>query len=57
MVIRNLQEAINLIIARVSALQEEASRSVANEEAIRVLTERLKALQRLLAKRKLEVVV
>ena len=38
-------------------LQEEASRSVANEEAIRVLTERLKALQRLLAKRKLEVVV
>jgi len=57
LVIRNLQEAINLIIARVIALQEEASRAAANEEAIRVLTERLKALRQLLAKRKLEVPV
>jgi hypothetical protein len=55
LVIRNLQEAINLIIARVTALQEEASRAAANEEAIRALTERLRALQQLLAKRKLEV--
>jgi hypothetical protein len=56
-VIGNLLEAINLLIARASALQEEASRAAANEEAIRVLTEALKARQQLLARRKLEVAV
>jgi uncharacterized tellurite resistance protein B-like protein len=52
--IKNLQDAIDAIISRLRDLQHEADKVQANEEAIRALTQRLTALQRLLSKRKAE---
>lgn len=52
LVIQNLQEAINDLLGRLTSLQEAADRAKANEDAIKQLNLRLRALQQLLAKRK-----
>jgi uncharacterized tellurite resistance protein B-like protein len=59
LVIENLQGAINGLVERIMALQEKASNlqskadsADASKEAIQVLSERLKYLQQLVAKRK-----
>lgn len=52
LVIINLQGALNKLIERVSNLQTVAADAEANKEAIRVLTEKMRYLQQLVAKRK-----
>ncbi len=52
LVIKNLQDFINIIIDHVNTLKKSASDSTANKEAIEVLTNRLKALQQTLSNRK-----
>lgn len=52
LVIANLQGALNKLIERVSKLQTVAADAEANKEAIRVLTEKMRYLQQLVAKRK-----
>jgi uncharacterized coiled-coil protein SlyX len=52
LVIANLQGALNKLIERVSNLQTVAADAEANKEAIRVLTEKMRYLQQLVAKRK-----
>jgi hypothetical protein len=51
LVVRNLQEAINVFVDRITLLQVSAEKAIANETAIQELNRRLKALQQLLAKR------
>ncbi len=52
LVIANLQGALNKLIERVANLQTVAADAEANKEAIRVLTEKMRYLQQLVAKRK-----
>lgn len=52
LVIKNLQEAITIIIDRLNDLEAAADVARVNEEAIRRLHDRLRALQQLLASRK-----
>lgn len=52
LVILNLQGALNKLIIRVEKLQTMAADAEANKEAIRVLTEKMRYLQQLVAKRK-----
>jgi uncharacterized tellurite resistance protein B-like protein len=52
LVIANLQGALNKLIERVTNLQTVAADAEANKEAIRVLTEKMRYLQQLVAKRK-----
>lgn len=52
LVITNLQGALNKLIERVANLQTVAADAEANKEAIRVLTEKMRYLQQLVAKRK-----
>jgi len=52
LVITNLQGALNKLIERVTSLQTVAANAEANKEAIRVLTEKMRYLQQLVAKRK-----
>jgi uncharacterized membrane protein YebE (DUF533 family) len=52
LVIANLQGALNKLIERVNNLQTVAADAEANKEAIRVLTEKMRYLQQLVAKRK-----
>ena len=52
LVIINLQGALNKLIERVANLQTVAADAEANKEAIRVLTEKMRYLQQLVAKRK-----
>jgi len=52
LVITNLQGALNKLIERVANLQTVAANAEANKEAIRVLTEKMRYLQQLVAKRK-----
>jgi uncharacterized tellurite resistance protein B-like protein len=52
LVIENLQGALNGLIARIETLQTAAADAEANREAIRTLTEKMRYLQQLIAKRK-----
>jgi uncharacterized tellurite resistance protein B-like protein len=52
LVIANLQGALNKLIERVANLQTVAADAEANKEVIRVLTEKMRYLQQLVAKRK-----
>ena len=52
LVITNLQGSLNKLIERVANLQTVAADAEANKEAIRVLTEKMRYLQQLVAKRK-----
>lgn len=52
LVIQNLQETINHLVDRMARLQEDAADAKANKEAIEQLNERLRNLQRILARRK-----
>jgi hypothetical protein len=48
LVIKNLQEAINMLIDRISVLEKKAKIAEANKEAINILRERLNNLQKVL---------
>ncbi len=52
LVIQNLQGALNQLIERIDNLQKAAADAETNREAIRILTEKMRYLQQLLAKRK-----
>ncbi|MEI8165281.1 MAG: hypothetical protein WCG26_02845 [Chloroflexales bacterium] len=52
LVIQNLQEAINLLIERMQMLQVAAADAETNREAIFHLSERLRSLQQIVARRK-----
>lgn len=52
LVIQNLQGALNQLIERVDNLQKAAADAESNREAIQILTEKMRYLQQLLAKRK-----
>jgi len=52
LVIKNLQEAINNLTDRISELESKANMAEANEEAIKILNERLLSLKRILKQRK-----
>ncbi|MFB2969045.1 hypothetical protein ACE1CD_08735 [Aerosakkonema sp. BLCC-F183] len=52
LVIQNLQGALNQLIQRIDNLQKAAADAETNREAIRILTEKMRYLQQLLAKRK-----
>ncbi|MFB2877077.1 hypothetical protein [Floridanema aerugineum] len=52
LVIENLQGALNNLIERIETLQKAAADVETNREAIRILTEKMRYLQQLLAKRK-----
>lgn len=52
LVIDNLQGTLNGLIERIETLQKKAADAEANGEAIRILTERMRCLQQLIAKRK-----
>jgi uncharacterized tellurite resistance protein B-like protein len=52
LVIENLQGALNGLIERIETLQTAAADAEANREAIRTLTEKMRYLQQLIAKRK-----
>jgi uncharacterized tellurite resistance protein B-like protein len=52
LVIENLQGALNKLVERVANLQTVAADAEASKEAIRVLTEKMRYLQQLVAKRK-----
>lgn len=52
LVIENLQEAINLLIDRIQELKGAAADAEANREAIIRLSERLRSLQQIIARRK-----
>jgi uncharacterized tellurite resistance protein B-like protein len=52
LVIENLQGALNGLIERIETLQKKAADAEANREAIRTLTEKMRYLQQLIAKRK-----
>ena len=51
LVIQNLQETINLLIARVQALQGAAADATTNQQAIMQLNDRMRVLQQILARR------
>lgn len=57
LVIKNLQEAINIIIGHINRLKDAAAESAANREAIETLAQRLKALQQALTARQRAMVV
>lgn len=52
LVIENLQGTLNGLIERIETLQKAAADAEANREAIRTLTEKMRYLQQLIAKRK-----
>lgn len=52
LVIQNLQGALNQLIERIDNLQKAAADAETNREAIQILTEKMRYLQQLLAKRK-----
>ncbi|MBW4682822.1 MAG: TerB family tellurite resistance protein [Microcoleus vaginatus WJT46-NPBG5] len=52
LVIKNLQETLNGVIEKIEELQKAAADAEMNREAIRILTEKMRYLQQLLAKRK-----
>lgn len=52
LVIRNLQDAINDLLSRIASLKDAAEKVSKNQEAISSLSQRLRALQQLLARRK-----
>ena len=52
LVIKNLQETLNGVIEKIEELQKAAADAETNREAIRILTEKMRYLQQLLAKRK-----
>lgn len=52
LVIRNLQDAVNDLVARIANLRDAAEQARKNQEGIDALNQRLRALQQLLARRK-----
>jgi len=56
LVIKNLQEAITHIIARIESLEADAMKSESNREAIEILTERLTSLKQVLRQREARAV-
>lgn len=52
LVIKNLQDTLNGVIEKIEELQKAAADAESNREAIRILTEKMRYLQQLLAKRK-----
>ncbi|WP_199312734.1 hypothetical protein [Microcoleus sp. FACHB-672] len=52
LVIRNLQETLNGVMEKIEELQKAAADAETNREAIRILTEKMRYLQQLVAKRK-----
>lgn len=52
LVIKNLQGSLNAVIERIENLQKAAADAESNREAIHILTEKMRKLQQIIAKRK-----
>ncbi|MGK7944249.1 MAG: TerB family tellurite resistance protein [Microcystaceae cyanobacterium] len=54
LVIQNLQSSLNRVIEQIAELNQKASESEANKQAIQILTDKMKKLQQLVNKRKID---
>lgn len=54
LVIKNLQHSLNMVIERITNLEDKASNAEANKQAILILTDKMRKLQQLLNKRQKE---